>query len=62
MALNPSHVGAYSILATDYFFLAQPHRVIEFVNRGMRISPLDPLMPKFLLFKGWAYLMMGHAR
>ena len=59
LVLNPSHAGAYSVLVNDYFFLAQPHKVIEFADRGIRISPLDPLMPKFLLFKGWAYLMMG---
>lgn len=56
--LNPSHAGAYLLLAIDHFFLAQPKETLEFVQRGMRVSPRDPRMPVLLTFKGWAYFQL----
>lgn len=58
LALNPSHAAAYRVLAIDHFFLAQPEKTLEFVDRGMRVSPRAPNMRAFLTFKGWAYFMM----
>ncbi|OKO80131.1 hypothetical protein AC628_09765 [Bradyrhizobium sp. NAS96.2] len=60
LALNPSHVGAYRILASFHFFLARPDKVLEYADRGIHLSPRDPETSIFLLFKGWAYFMMGH--
>lgn len=57
--LNPSHAHAYRMLATFHFFLAEPAKVLEFVDRGLRLSPRDLQLASFLLFKGWAYFMMG---
>jgi len=60
LALNPSYVGAYRILSSFHFFLARPDKILEYADRGIRLSPRDPEMSIFLLFKGWAYFMMGH--
>jgi TolB-like protein/DNA-binding winged helix-turn-helix (wHTH) protein/Tfp pilus assembly protein PilF len=60
LALNPSYVGAYRALASLHFFLASPDKILEYADRGIRLSPRDPETPIFLLFKGWAYFMMGH--
>ena len=56
--LNPNHARAYRILATQYFFLAEPEQTLKWVERGMRLSPRDPSMAAFLLFRGWAHLML----
>ena len=56
--LNPSSARAYRTLATLHFFLVEPDKTIEYVDRGMRLSPRDPQLAGFLLFKGWAYVMM----
>ena len=59
LALNPSSVGAYLILASFHFFLASPDKILEYADRGIRLSPRDPQTSLFLLFSGWAYFMMG---
>lgn len=56
--LNPSHAGAYLLLAIDHFFLPEPKATLEFVQRGMRVSPRDPRMPVLLTFKGWAHFQL----
>jgi adenylate cyclase len=60
LALNPSSVDAYRALAILNFFLARPEQVLAYVDRGTRLSPRDPATPIFLLFKGWAYFLMGN--
>ena len=60
LALNPSYAGAYRTLALQYFFLAEPSKMLEYVDHGIRLSPRDPETSIFLLLKGWAYLVMGH--
>jgi tetratricopeptide (TPR) repeat protein len=59
LALNPSYVGAYRLLASFHFFLARPEEMLVDVDRGIRLSPRDPETSIFLLFRGWAYFMMG---
>ena len=56
--LNPNHARACRILATQYFFLAEPEQTLKWVERGMRLSPRDPSMAGFLLFRGWAHVML----
>jgi TolB-like protein/DNA-binding winged helix-turn-helix (wHTH) protein len=58
LALNPSYAGAYRTLALQYFFLAEPSKMLEYVDHGIRLSPRDPETSIFLLLKGWAYLVM----
>ena len=60
LALNPSYAGAYRTLALQYFFLAEPSKMLEYVDHGIRLSPRDPETSIFLLLKGWAYLVMEH--
>jgi adenylate cyclase len=58
LALNPSYAGAYRILALQHFFLAEPDKMLEYVEHGIRLSPRDPEISIFLLLKGWAYFIM----
>lgn len=59
LTLNPSYAGAFRLLASFHFFLAQPNQVLAYVDHGTRLSPRDPETSIFLQFKGWAYFMMG---
>jgi adenylate cyclase len=58
LALNPTYAGAYRVLALLHFFLAHPEKMLEYADRGIRLSPRDPQTSIFLLIKGWAYFMM----
>ena len=62
LALNPSHAGAYRMLAIEHFFLAEPERTLAYVEPGTRLNPRDPQLSTFLLFKGWALLQQGEPR
>lgn len=58
LALNPAYAGAYLRLALLHFFLAHPDKMLEYADRGIRLSPRDSQTSTFLLMKGWAYMMM----
>lgn len=58
LALNPTYAGAYRHLALLHFFLAHPDKMLEYADRGIRLSPRDPQTSTFLLMKGWAYMML----
>jgi TolB-like protein/DNA-binding winged helix-turn-helix (wHTH) protein len=58
LALNPTYAGAYRALALLHFFLARPDKMLEYADRGIRLSPRDPQTSTFLLIKGWAYMML----
>ena len=58
LALNPTYAGAYRTLGLLHFFLAQPDRMLDYADRGIRLSPRDPQTSVFLLIKGWAHLML----
>jgi adenylate cyclase len=58
LALNPTYAGAYRTLGLLHFFLAQPYRMLDYADRGIRLSPRDPQTSIFLLIKGWAHLML----
>ena len=58
LALNPTYAGAYLNLALLHFFLADPEKMLEYADRGIRLSPRDPQTSIFLLIKGWAYFML----
>ncbi len=61
LELNPSNANAYRELAIQHFFLAEPARTLEYAKRGMLLSPRDPRLSVFLLFKGWALLQQNSA-
>ncbi len=56
--LNPSNAYGYRILAALHFFLVEPERTLAHVDKGMRLSPRDPQLAGFMLFKGWALLQL----
>lgn len=56
--LNPSNARSFRILGTLHFFLAEPERALEYLERGMQLSPRDPQLGEFMLFKGYVYLML----
>lgn len=58
LQLNPSNVRAYRLLATQHFFLVQPEESLKYSERGMHLSPRDPQLGEFMLFKGFANLML----
>jgi adenylate cyclase len=58
LALNPTYAGAYRNLALLHFFLAHPDKMLEYADRGIRLSPRDPQTSFFQLMKGWAYMML----
>ncbi len=58
LALNPTYAGAYLRLALLHFFLAHPDKMLEYADRGIRLSPRDSQTSTFLLMKGWAYMML----
>jgi tetratricopeptide (TPR) repeat protein len=58
LALNPTYAGAYLRLALLHFFLAHPQKMLEYADRGIRLSPRDPQTSTFLLMKGWAFMML----
>ncbi len=56
--LNPSHARAYRMLATLHLFLGEPRQALASLEMGMRLSPRDPQLGAFLLFKGLAYFAL----
>ena len=58
LALNPAYAGAYLRLALLHFFLARPDKMLEYADRGIRLSPRDSQLSTFLLMKGWAHMML----
>jgi adenylate cyclase len=57
--LNPSDAEAYLLLSIEHFYLAEPDKILEYADLGIQLSPRDPRMSTFLLFKGWAWLQKG---
>jgi TolB-like protein/DNA-binding winged helix-turn-helix (wHTH) protein len=60
LALNPSDAEAYLLLSIEHFFLAEPDKTLEYADLGILLSPRDPRMSSFLLFKGWAWMQKGN--
>jgi tetratricopeptide (TPR) repeat protein len=60
LALNPSFITAYVVLATASNFAGRPDRALEFSDTAIRLSPRDPALPWFYHNKGWAFFMKRH--
>jgi adenylate cyclase len=58
LALNPSEVEAYIVLAVANNLLCRPDRSIEAVDKGIRLSPRDPLLGIFYEIKAEAFFIM----
>ena len=57
--LNPTYARAYRLLATFHMFQGRPEHALEDLDAGMRLSPYDPQIGAFLLFRGWAHFGLG---
>jgi adenylate cyclase len=57
LALNPSFIDAYYSLCAANNFLGRPDRALELADRGIRLSPRDPLIRLLYHMKGWALFM-----
>jgi adenylate cyclase len=58
LALNPSEVQAYMVLAVANNLLCRPDRSIAFIDKAIRLSPRDPLLGSFYETKAEAYFIM----
>jgi TolB-like protein/class 3 adenylate cyclase/Tfp pilus assembly protein PilF len=58
LALNPSAIEGYMVIATANNFLARPERSLEMVEKAVRLSPRDPFLWGFLEVKGEALFIM----
>ena len=57
--LNPNFAAAWHFGGLLKAFLGEPEVAIERVQRAMRLSPLDPLMPIFQLAIAFAHFIAG---
>ena len=58
LALNPSNVEAYSAIGVANNFLCRPDRVMEAIDKAIRLSPRDPSLWGFYEVKGEGYFVM----
>jgi adenylate cyclase len=58
LALNPSAIEGYMIIATANNFLARPDRSLEMIEKAVRLSPRDPFLWGFHQIKGEAYFIL----
>jgi TolB-like protein len=59
LALNPSFIPTYQILCMANLVLARPDEVIEYADKAMRLSPLDPYVYVFYALKAYGHAMLG---
>ncbi len=60
LALSPTSAQVLLAAGWVYSSAGDTTRAIDFFQRGIRLSPLDPAMPVFLTGLGMAYLQAGH--
>jgi len=58
LALNPSAIEGYMVMATANNFLARPDRSMEMIEKATRLSPRDPFLWGFYEMKGEAFFIM----
>ena len=58
LALNPSNVQGYLVIGVANNFLCRPDRVVEAIDKAIRLSPRDPALGGFYEVKGEAYFVM----
>ncbi len=59
LALNPSFIPAYQIVCMANIFLARADQIIDYANKAMQLSPLDPYRYIFFAFKAYGHVMLG---
>ena len=58
LALDPNAANAFAALSSTYFWLRQPEKAIEFMDKAIRLSPHDPSLYLWYAIKSWAYLAL----
>jgi len=58
LSLNPGFVPAYRNLCLAAVYLGHPEEVIEYADKAMRLSPFDPYLAFFHLFKAVGSFML----
>jgi adenylate cyclase len=58
LALNPSNTQAYMALGVANNFLCRPDRVMEAIDKVIRLSPRDPSLGSFYEVKAEAFFIM----
>jgi adenylate cyclase len=58
LSLNPGFIPAYRNLCAATIYLGNPRKTIEYADRAMRLSPIDPYLPFFHLFKAVGFFML----
>jgi adenylate cyclase len=58
LSLNPGFIPAYRNLCLAAMYLGRPEQVIEYADRAMLLSPFDPYLAFFHLFKAIGYFML----
>jgi adenylate cyclase len=58
LALNPSNVQGYLVIGVANNFLCRPDRVVEAIDKAIRLSPRDPSLGSFYEVKAEAYFVM----
>jgi adenylate cyclase len=57
LSLNPGFIPAYRNLCVATIYLGDPRRTIEYADKAMRLSPIDPYLAFFHLFKAMGRFM-----
>ena len=58
LALDPNDANTFAALSSTYFWLRQPEKAIEFMDKAIRLSPHDPALFFWYFMKSWAYLAL----
>lgn len=59
LTLDPNLAAAWACSGAVQAWLGDPDTGIEHLTRALRLSPLDPLMPRWLNMIGFAYFIAG---
>jgi tetratricopeptide (TPR) repeat protein len=59
IAAEPSNIGAYLFLAIASFLSGQEDKAVAAVDKALRLSPRDPALAQFLLYKAQALSVLG---
>jgi TolB-like protein/DNA-binding winged helix-turn-helix (wHTH) protein/Tfp pilus assembly protein PilF len=58
LSLNPGFIPAYRNLCVAAMYLGRPEEMIEYADKAMRLSPLDPYLALFHLFRATGCFML----
>jgi TolB-like protein len=59
LTLDPNLAAAWACSGAVRVWLGEPDTGIEHLSRALRLSPLDPLMPRWLNMIGFAHFLAG---